>query len=94
MKCAICGNVENNKAYLLKEMMFGFRDEFKYFECANCACFQIENIPQNMQKYYPDNYYSFNQQAEKPLQLNYFKQLQFDHLSGYKKSFLGAIASF
>ncbi len=94
MKCTICGNAENNKAYVLKEMMFGFRDEFKYFKCADCTCFQIENIPLNMQKYYPDNYYSLNQKAEKPLRLNYFKQLQFDHLSGYKKSVLGSIASF
>lgn len=94
MKCAICGNRENNKPYVLKEMMFGFRDEFKYFECSDCACFQIESIPQNMQKYYPDNYYSFSQEIEKPLKLNYFKQLQFDHLSGYKRSFFGALASY
>lgn len=94
MKCGICGNEQNNKSYILREMMFGYKDEFKYFECADCACFQIENIPQNMNKYYPDNYYSLNQGTEKPLKLNYFKQLQYDHLSGYKRSVLGAIASF
>jgi 2-polyprenyl-3-methyl-5-hydroxy-6-metoxy-1,4-benzoquinol methylase len=94
MKCAICGNEQNNQSYILKEMMFGFKDEFKYFRCADCTCFQIEDIPNNMDKYYPNNYYSFNQGTEKPLNLSYFKQLQYDHLSGYKKSILGAMASF
>jgi len=94
MKCAVCGNEQNNKAYILNEMMFGLKDEFKYFECAECGCFQIEAIPDNMEKYYPDNYYSLNQLNEKPLKLNYFKQLQYDHLSGYKKSLLGAAAAF
>lgn len=94
MKCAVCGNEQNNKAYILSEMMFGLKDEFKYFECAGCGCFQIEIIPDNMEKYYPDNYYSLNQLNEKPLKFNYFKQLQYDHLSGYKKSLLGAAAAF
>lgn len=94
MKCNICGNTQNNKPYILKEMMFGYKDEFKYFECANCACFQIDEIPDNMDKYYPDDYYSFNQGVQEPLKLSYFKQLQYDHLSGYKQSVLGAMASF
>ena len=94
MKCAICGNEQNNKPYILKEMMFGYKDEFKYFECGDCACFQIDKIPENMDKYYPHDYYSFNQGTEKPLKRSYFKQLQYDHLSGHKPSTLGAIASF
>jgi len=41
-------------------MMFGFRDEFKYFQCPQCECLQIAEVPENLSKYYPDNYYSFN----------------------------------
>jgi 2-polyprenyl-3-methyl-5-hydroxy-6-metoxy-1,4-benzoquinol methylase len=44
--------------------MFGFRDEFTYFECANCGCLQILKIPTDISKYYPSKYYSFIQ--EKP----------------------------
>lgn len=40
-------------------MMFGFRDQFIYFECANCGCIQIKELPSNLSKYYPKNYYSF-----------------------------------
>lgn len=94
MKCAICGNEQNNKTYILKEMMFGYKDEFEYFECADCHCLQIKDIPADMAKYYPNNYYSLKQEAEPKLKTSYFKQLQYNHLSGYKKSLLGSIASF
>jgi SAM-dependent methyltransferase len=40
-------------------MMFGLRDEFQYVECANCNSIQIEEIPSNLEKYYPPNYLSF-----------------------------------
>jgi 2-polyprenyl-3-methyl-5-hydroxy-6-metoxy-1,4-benzoquinol methylase len=95
MKCAICGNEQGNQSYILREMMFGFRDEFKYFQCAKCRCFQVENIPLNMDKYYPNNYYSFlNKENEPSLKLNYFKQLQYNHLTGYQRTLLGSIASY
>ena len=50
------------------EMMFGSREEFEYFQCADCDCLQILEAPDNMGKYYPENYYSFgvNRQGEAP----------------------------
>ena len=41
-------------------MMFGLREEFTYFECAQCGCLQIAEFPADMSGYYPDDYYSFN----------------------------------
>jgi len=40
--------------------MFGYNDDFLYFQCSNCACLQIENKPKNMDKYYPNTYYSYH----------------------------------
>jgi SAM-dependent methyltransferase len=40
-------------------MMFGFRDEFNYYECSKCGCVQIDEVPANLPRYYPQNYYSF-----------------------------------
>jgi SAM-dependent methyltransferase len=60
IKCRICGNIEDNKEYIIKEMHFGFEEEFTYFQCKECGCLQIKNIPDNLSKYYPSNYYSFN----------------------------------
>lgn len=59
MICRICGNDKNNKPYKVKERMFGDNEIFDYFECSKCYCLQISEIPQNISKYYPSNYYSF-----------------------------------
>jgi len=58
-ECRVCGNKENNKSFLIREMYFGTRDEFEYFECSSCGCLQIKKYPENLEKYYPDNYTSF-----------------------------------
>jgi SAM-dependent methyltransferase len=60
MKCKICNNVDGNKIYIAREMLFGFRDKFQYFQCSKCQCLQLSKIPTNISKYYPSNYYSFN----------------------------------
>ena len=38
--------------------MLGLGDEFSYFECSNCGCLQIGEIPDDMSKYYSGNYHS------------------------------------
>ncbi len=57
--CRICGNTNDNKVFTAREMMLGLRDEFEYFQCAECECLQISEIPESLEKYYPNNYYSF-----------------------------------
>ena len=59
MKCKICSNEKENKTYEAREMMFGYQDIFRYFQCPVCDCLQIEDFPKNMSKYYPDDYYSY-----------------------------------
>lgn len=58
--CEICGNSKNNTFYIAKEMMFGYRDEFNYYKCSKCGCLQISEVPENISKYYPVNYYSYS----------------------------------
>ena len=42
-------------------MMFGMRDEFRYFECDRCCCLSIMDPPTDLSPYYPsDKYYSFS----------------------------------
>jgi SAM-dependent methyltransferase len=40
-------------------MMLGYRDPFDYFECSQCGCLQILEVPSDLSKYYPLGYYSF-----------------------------------
>lgn len=59
-KCKICDNTKDNKWLKIKEMHFGTFDEFNYFECGVCKCIQIVNVPEDMNKHYPSNYYSYS----------------------------------
>lgn len=64
-KCRICNNEVNNKNYIAQEMMFGLREEFIYFQCSQCNCLQIAEVPSDIRPYYSiDNYYSY--QLDKP----------------------------
>jgi len=66
MKCYIWSNEIYNRDFVAKEMMFGFRESFHYFECSNCGCVQIVPIPDDIKKYYPTNYYSFENPLDTP----------------------------
>lgn len=60
-KCRICGNEDGNMEFTGYEMLFGTREVFKYVECSKCKCIQIKNIPEDLGKYYPDDYNSFDE---------------------------------
>lgn len=60
MQCRICGSNGAHRHYVAKEMMLGLRDEHRYFQCADCDCLQIEQVPANIADYYPENYYSYS----------------------------------
>ena len=60
-QCKICENVEGNVSYTAREMMYGLREEFEYFQCAVCSCLQIVEFPKDMTRYYPGDYYSICQ---------------------------------
>lgn len=82
--CRICGNTDNNQPLQIKEMNLGLLDEFKYFECALCKCVQIDEIPENLNQYYPSNYYSYSFPSKNSgIFLKYFIQLVKKKLVNY-----------
>ena len=70
-QCSICGNKKHNKFLIARELLHQTMDEFDYFECENCGCVQIANAPENIQKYYPNDYYSFQKPNEKKSAIRY-----------------------
>jgi SAM-dependent methyltransferase len=60
MVCRICNNATHNLDYEVIEMMYGTRERFDYFRCSACGCLQIAEIPTDIGKYYPRNYYSYS----------------------------------
>lgn len=59
--CNICGNDKGNRQHEAREMAFGLRDKFTYLECGSCGCLQLLNIPADMSRYYPGDYYSMQE---------------------------------
>lgn len=43
--------------------MFGWGDTFDYFKCQDCGCLQIASIPDDLSRFYPQNYYSLSCKA-------------------------------
>lgn len=58
MVCAICRE-GIGKEHVAREMMMGTRKEFSYWECRQCGCIQIMQVPDDLADYYADGYYSF-----------------------------------
>ena len=58
-KCRICDNSEGNQTFSLKEKMFGTGEVFTYFKCFKCGCLQIAQMPDSLERYYENDYYSF-----------------------------------
>lgn len=80
MICKICGNTESNQTLKVREMMFGLREEFTYFQCNKCGCLQIAELPVEMLKYYSgENYYSFLSKTKETGKFKqYLKKLYID----------------
>jgi SAM-dependent methyltransferase len=63
MRCSIChGDV--GRTHRATETMFGMGGEFFYWECAGCGCLSLQNVPADLNRYYPDNYYSLRQEMK------------------------------
>jgi len=58
--CRVCSGPVDF-ALTAQEMMIGTRDSFDYFECRECGCLQIGQIPRDLDRYYAASYYTKNQ---------------------------------
>lgn len=59
--CKICGfEFENKKWLVTRDYNYQGNEEFRYFECPECHCLQIERVPENLSVYYGEKYYSFS----------------------------------
>lgn len=56
-------------------MMFGTREKFNYFLCSQCQCLQISDVPESMDHFYPQNYYSYQDDTAAPV-VNLVKKLR------------------
>ncbi len=61
LTCPVChhNTDEGGRLYRVREMMFGTREVFPYVECAGCGCLWLADIPRDMARHYPPDYYAF-----------------------------------
>ncbi|WIM05076.1 MAG: class I SAM-dependent methyltransferase [Candidatus Nitricoxidivorans perseverans] len=64
--CRVCGGKDGHRHFLVREMFFGSREPFDYFECGDCGTVQISDIPGDLARHYPDDYYSFAGSRARP----------------------------
>lgn len=62
LACRVCGGPPIS-VFQGREMMFGLREKFEYFECDACKCVQISEYPEDIARHYPTDYYAYTQQA-------------------------------
>lgn len=46
--------------HIVREMMMGTREKFRYGECGQCASLQLLDVPEDLVRYYPPDYYSLS----------------------------------
>jgi len=93
MICRICSNDRNNTKYIGREMYFGFRDEFEYFQCAECGCLQIANFPENLAKYYPKEYgaYRLHEKIHENGLIRFLKRKKLENSLGINVNPIGVL---
>lgn len=58
--CLICRDQADHPTFTVREMYFGSREEFPYFECRACGTLQIVDVPTDLARHYPSDYYSYS----------------------------------
>jgi SAM-dependent methyltransferase len=58
MGCISCGKKGRHRVFTAEEKMFSLGERFEYFKCEECGSLQIINIPSDLGRHYPSDYYS------------------------------------
>jgi SAM-dependent methyltransferase len=61
-ECSACGETIN-RTLVVSECMFGTGETFEYGVCGRCESLRLLTPPEDLTPYYPDTYYSFEQQV-------------------------------
>lgn len=88
--CRVCGAIGAHDTFVGREMMFGTREPYDYFQCGSCGCLQIAEIPVDLPRYYPSNYYSFStdEPVRKPGRLRHLIEKRRTYTALFGKGYL------
>ena len=66
-ECPACSSDRVSRVLPVREMMFGLDEEFRYAECAGCGTCRLLDVPGDLGRYYPRDYYSVDLDPEREL---------------------------
>ena len=90
----LCGNHTNNRLYTVNELQLGLDESFEYQLCGSCGSMQLQNVPENLGKYYPnEDYYSFKLDLHIRKKADTLRKIKADYLLFGKNKLLGGILS-
>ncbi|MES2004570.1 MAG: class I SAM-dependent methyltransferase [Bacteroidota bacterium] len=92
--CMLCGNTADNVLYRIKELQLGMNEYFEYQLCGSCGSMQLQNVPENLGKYYPnEDYYSFKLDLTIRKKADTLRKIKADYLLFGKNQLLGRLLS-
>ncbi len=92
--CILCGNTDNNQLYNVKELQLGLDEYFNYQLCGACGSMQLQDVPDNLGKYYPnEDYYSFKLDMQVRSKADTLRKIKTEYLLFGKNKALGGLLS-
>ena len=67
LTCRVCNTSGQHPIWVAHDMMYLRNESFNYFQCINCKCLQIDELPIALKDYYPKDYYSFSPLSDRKL---------------------------
>jgi SAM-dependent methyltransferase len=87
-QCQICHLRGDHAKYMARETMYGWKETFEYFQCARCKCLQISKAPDDLERYYGTQYYSYDSKLG-PRGLKRFLYIQRDRYAFTNQGLFG-----
>ena len=75
-RCGICGTRGRFPGFRVPEMMFGTREIFDYAQCIQCGCVQLTEIPADLERHYPPDYYAFTPVRPRSSRVRHLRNLR------------------
>ncbi len=92
--CTLCGNTHNNELFRVKELQLGLDEYFEYQLCGSCGSMQLQNVPENLGKYYPnEDYYSFKLNLNIREKADTLRKIKTEYLLFGKNPVIGGLLS-
>ncbi len=74
--CKTCLTQGEHPTFRVREMMFGSGEYFHYMQCTHCQTIQLLKEPEDVEYYYPDDYYAYSPLILSNFQVNMIKRLR------------------